>query len=223
LNGTCIGGRAHIVRSADEPGARTRATVLHVRNGAHQRLVDRAVVTTIEYQDARPPGDGARPAQRGAVRVGGGLRHLPERQAEQVREFLTHACGTLRGQHGRDARGARPGQRAGDGRRRVTEHGAGVAQAEIDVAVAVDVLDVDTQRAAHEQRVRRVPVPHPMHGHAAQPARCARLRQASGFAMRGAETVGLAGDQPAQRFTVDAGPPRVVHDASAALRRPRAP
>ena len=184
-----VGGDAHIVIHADEPGAGARAAlVVHVGKRAHQRLFDGAVITAVEHQHALPPRDRARPAQRRAIRVRGGLRHLPERQAEHLREFFADARHALRGQHRGDAHRAGLGQRARNRRRRMTEHGAGVAEAEVDVGVAVDVFDLDAARLAHEQRMRRAPVAHPVHGHAVEPVRRAELREPCGLGVRGDET-----------------------------------
>ena len=140
---------------------------------------------------------GARPAQHRAVRVGGGLRHLPERQAEQLRELLADARHALRRQHRVMPVGAGFGQRARDRGRRMAEHRAGVAEAEIDVGVAVDVFDFDAARAAHEQRMRRAPVAHPVHGHAVEPVRGAGLREPRGLGVRGREGFALARREPA--------------------------
>ena len=219
-----VGGDAHVVIHADEPGARARAAlVVHVRKGAHQRLFDGAVITAVEHQHALPPGDRARPAQCRAIRVGGGLRHLPERQAKHLREFFADARHALRRQHRGDAHRAGLGQRARDGGRRMAEHRAGVAEAEIDVGVAVDVFDFDAARLAHEQRMRRAPVAHPVHGHAVEPVRGAGLREPRGFGVRGGERFALRAPRACQRFAVDAGAPRVVHGEviCAPLRRAR--
>ena len=55
------------------------------------------------------------------------------------------------------------------GRRAVAEHRAGIAQAEIDIGVAVGIGEVDALRRLDEERKRRSPVDHPVHRDAAQP------------------------------------------------------
>ena len=53
LNGTASVVDADVVVHADQSGARTRAAlVLPVRKRAHQRLLDRAVITAVEHQHA---------------------------------------------------------------------------------------------------------------------------------------------------------------------------
>jgi hypothetical protein len=54
----------------------------------------------------------------------------------------------------------------------MAKHGARVTQAEINVAVAVGVGQVDALGLLNEQREGGSPVHHPMHGHAAQPVPC---------------------------------------------------
>ena len=74
----------------------------------HERLVDRAVIAAVEHQDLRPPGHGARHAQREAVGVGGGGRDLPERQAEALPQAVARRPARPRSAAYRSGRG-RPG------------------------------------------------------------------------------------------------------------------
>ena len=55
-----------------------------------------------------------------------------------------------------------------DGRGRMAEHCACVTEAEIDVFVTVDVFEAGAARIGDEERKRRRPVGHPVHGHAAE-------------------------------------------------------
>src|SRR5690349_316379 len=95
----------------------------------------------------------------------------------------------------------------------MTEHRAGIAEAEIDVGIAIDVLEFDAARLAHEQRVRSAPVAHPVHGHAVQPVLRADLRKPRGLHVSSGERLPLARRDPGQRFAVDAGATRVIHGA----------
>ena len=143
--------RTHYGAAVDEP---------------HEGLVHRAVVAAVEHQDLRASGDGACHAQRKAVGVGGGCGDLPVRQAEALGEQASDRDRVLGGQHVGEAAGRLPRDGLGHGGRRVAEHRAGVAQAEIRVLVAVDVAQ---QRAAcffHDERERHRPVAHPVHRHA---------------------------------------------------------
>ena len=111
---------------------------------SHERFVDRAVIATVEHQDFRPTGDGARHTQRKAIRIGRGGGDLPVWQAKALDQQATHRDGVRGRQHVRQAFAGLALDRRDDGRRRMSEHRAGVAEAEIRVFVTVDV----TQRGA---------------------------------------------------------------------------
>ena len=80
----------------------------------------------------------------------------------------------LAGQHVGQAAPGLAADGAGDRRRRMAEHRAGIAEAEIVERVAVDVGDRGALGAVDEDRERRRPVVHPVHRHAAEIA-CAPL------------------------------------------------
>jgi hypothetical protein len=179
-------------RGADvaRPRARPRARVER-----DERLVDRAVVAVAEHEHVRPAGQLAAQAQRPPVGVGRGQREAPQRHAEAPAELLADPRGVLRRQHQR--RAARLGQpalhRRHRRRRRVAGHRAGVAEREVDVAVAVDVLD---GRAARRRRVHRMaadPLRHPGHRHAAEQRAAGALEQLARARVGGGEAVALGG------------------------------
>ena len=57
----------------------------------HQRVFERAVITTVEHQNASAAGQRSRPAQHCAVRVRRGLGDLPARQPETFGQQLAGA------------------------------------------------------------------------------------------------------------------------------------
>jgi hypothetical protein len=59
----------------------------------------------------------------------------------------------------------------------VAGHGSGVAEAEVGVAVAVDVEEVRSLRLANEWREGAGPFHHPVHGHAGQQRLARALEQ----------------------------------------------
>ena len=137
-----------VVGLAEQAGAMHGAAVA----AANQGVVDRAVVATVEYQHHLATGDRTRPAQDEAVGVGGGGRYLPERQAEALRQQLACDDGILPRKHGGQAVRALLGERPGDRRRRMAEHAAGIAQAEVHVGVAVHIMETRAVGTRHEQR-----------------------------------------------------------------------
>ena len=72
------------------------------------------------------------------------------------------------GQHQRDAAPGLLFHGLDRGERGVAGHRASIAEAEIDIAMAVDVEEVCTLRFAHEGRKCSGPLHHPVHGHAAE-------------------------------------------------------
>jgi len=54
--------------------------------GAHQCVIQRAVIAAVEDERFRALGHRTRPAQHGAIGVGRGLRHLPLRQSKAFRQ-----------------------------------------------------------------------------------------------------------------------------------------
>ena len=67
------------------------------------------------------------------------------------------------------------------GEGRMAGHGAGVAQAEIDVAVAVHIVEVRALGLADEGRESAGPLDHPVHGHAAQQRFAGAFEQSLGL------------------------------------------
>ena len=117
-----------------------------------ERLVDRAVVAPVEDQDLRPLRHVPRQADGEAVGVGRRERRLPEGQAEPARELFADPDRVLGRQHERDAAPRALGDRRDRGRGRVAGHRAGVAEAEVQVAPAVDVGEAGAGRFLDEDR-----------------------------------------------------------------------
>ena len=135
----------------------------------HVCLIHRAMVAVVEDEDFLAASDGAAPLDDGAVGVRRGRRHLPAREPEAVFQQLADDRCIGRGHHGGEAVSSFALQGLHHGRRRVAEHGAGVAKAKIDVVVAIGVGYVNALRLGDEQREWRAPVHHPVHGNTLQP------------------------------------------------------
>ena len=133
---------------------------------SHVRFIDRAVVAAIEDQDLRPSRHGSGHAQREAIRIRRRRRDLPVRQAEALGQQVPHRDRVSGGQHVRQALAGLSHDRVDDRLRRMPEHGAGVAEAEVGVVVAVDVVQRRALRRFDQERKRHRPVAHPVHGHA---------------------------------------------------------
>ena len=161
-------------RRADVAGADADRAVLPQRR---ERLVDGAVVAAVEDEDLRPARDRAADPDREAVRVGRAERELPEREPEAARELLPGPGRILGRQHRGDPGGRPLGDRADDRLGRVPGHRTGVAEAEVDVLVAVDVDDARALRLGQEERVRAGPAHHPRHRDAAQQRSPGPLRE----------------------------------------------
>ena len=148
-----LGDRGQVMRLADQRRIGLRLAVLQLHIG----FIDRTVIAAVEDEDLVAAGDGATPAQDRPVGIGGRCRHLPEGQAEALFQQAADHRGIGRGQHGGEAVGTRLRQNFGDRRRAVAEHRARVAQAEIEIGIAVGIGQVDAARRGDEQRERASP------------------------------------------------------------------
>ena len=158
-------GQGGIDRGPDVALPRARPAAVERDEG----LVDGPVVAVAEDEHVRALRDRAAEPQRPAVGVGRGQREAPLRHPEAPGELLAHPGGVLGGQHqGRAALLAEAALHRGDRRRRrVPGHGRGVAQREVDVDLAVDVLDARAVRGGGVDRMSADPLGHPGHRHAA--------------------------------------------------------
>ena len=161
----------------DRPGGHRRVDgrpdVVRPRAGLaldldREALVDGAVVAPGIDQDLRPVRDRPRQAKRETVRVGCRESELPAGQAESPPELGRHPARVLGRQHqGDPARSA-----VGDGLhrrlRRVTGHCPRIPEAEIDVLVAVDILEPGALGIRRENGERTRPLGHPRHWDAAE-------------------------------------------------------
>ncbi|MGA3088801.1 MAG: hypothetical protein ABSD75_09330 [Terriglobales bacterium] len=131
-----------------------------------QGFVDRAVVAPLKDHNLGAAGNLARETNRETVGVGRGERELPVGQAETPLQFFADEDRILGGQHEGDAAfdlifdglDRREGGMSG--------HGSGVAEAEVDVTMAVDVVEVGALSLTHDRRKRPGPLYHPVHGDA---------------------------------------------------------
>ena len=105
-------------------------------------FVHGAVIAIVEDQHFGAPGDHARHAQGMTIGVGGGERELPVRKSEAALEFLANPDHIFVRQHERDAFLDLLGDGFDRGFGRVTGHCACVAEAKVNVGIAVHVGEV---------------------------------------------------------------------------------
>ena len=191
---------------ADVPGARADDAELSRR----QRLVDGAVVAPVEDQHLPATRHLAGQPQREAVRVRGAQRELPEGEPEAPRELLADPGRILGREHRRRAASSLGRHRLDDGLRRVAGHRARVAEAEVDVLVAVDVDDPRSSRLLDEHGEVPGPARHPAHRDAEQERGAGALAQLERARMAPAKRLGLVLEPRGQAIAVDRDhlPPR---------------
>ena len=161
----------------------------------HHRVFHLPVVAVVEYQHALAPGNGTRPTKHAAVGIARRHGDLPPRQAEARREQRAHFRGGRTGQHGSQTLGDLCLQGSHDGWRRVAEHGAGIAEAEVGIGMPVHVGERSPGSARHVQRFGCAPVLHPVQWHTAQPVFARLFRQRQTARMQFAETLALSAEQ----------------------------
>ncbi|MNY24103.1 hypothetical protein D3C86_1577990 [compost metagenome] len=164
---------------------------------AHHDVVHGAVVAAVEHQQHLAFGDAAGPAQHIAVGIGGGGADLPVRQAEAGGQQLAGDHRVLAGQHAGQAVARLFGDGLGDRLRRVAEHAAGVAEAEVEVLVTVHVMEARALGPADEQRAGGRPVGHPVHRHAAEQRVACALAEGHGLRILFGEALPLTGGEGA--------------------------
>ena len=133
-----------------------------------ERFVYRAVIAVMEDEDFGALGDFAGDANGETVGVGGGERELPVGQAETALEIFADPERVFGGKHEGDAFADAAGDGFGDDLGRVAGHGAGVAEAEVDVVAAVDVGEMRAAGGFYEDGEGAGPFVHPVHGDAAE-------------------------------------------------------
>ena len=184
------GGLGDVDRCPDQALPGMHATV---RVEDRERLVDRAVVALVVDHDLAAATDVAGKADREAVRIRGRQRELPGRQPEPPLELLAGPDGVLGREHVRDA-AAELALDGGDRRSgAVAGHRPGVAEAEIDVLVAVDAGEPGAGGFLDEQGERAGPADHPVHRDAVEERCLGALVQLLGARMFGDEARGLVG------------------------------
>ncbi len=139
------------------------------------------MIAVIEDQHLGPLGDHARHAQGEAVGIGGGEGKLPVGQTKAALQLLPHPDDILIGQHQRDPFADLLLDGFDRGIRTVTGHGAGIAEAEVDVGIAVHVGEVGAFGFLHKDRERARPADHPQHRHAAMQRLAGALVELVGF------------------------------------------
>src|SRR5712664_701493 len=145
------------------------------------------MVAVVEYEDFRTLGDLASDSNGKAIGVGGGEGKLPVRKAEAALEIFPDPEGVFGGKHEGDALFDAAGEGVGDDFGRVAGHGAGVAEAEVDVIAAVHVGKVRAFGGFDEHGESAGPFFHPVHGNAAEEGGLSALVESGGFWVIGEE------------------------------------
>ena len=195
--GEVVEGDASTVQSkicclAHEPGTIGHLAVCFE---THHRVLDLPVVAVVEHQHAFAPGDGTGPTKYATVGVAGRHGDLPPRQAEAGSKQRAHFRGDCTGQHGSQPLGHLRLQGSHHRWRRMTEHGAGVAEAEVDIRIPVHVGERGAGSTGHMQGFGRAPVLHPVQRHAAQPVVTGLFRQRQTARMQFAKTLTLGAEE----------------------------
>src|SRR5260370_26402829 len=100
--------------------------------------------------------------------VGGSERKLPKGKTEAALEIFADPEGVIGGEHESDAFFGAAGDGFDDDFGRVAGHGAGVAEAKVDVFAAVDGNEMRAFGGFDEDREWARPFFHPVHGDAAE-------------------------------------------------------
>ncbi len=147
------------------------------------------------------------------------------RPKRRVSSSPTHAASSV-GQHVGDPAPQLPFDGRDRGCRAVTRHRAGVAEAEVDVVMAVDAAEGCARRGLDERRERPGPLDHPGHGDAFEERTPGLLEQGGGAGMLRDEPLGLGGHQGGEVGAIDGtvggharsmdrrAPPRSGHPAT---------
>jgi hypothetical protein len=131
-------------------------------------FVHGAVIAVVEDENFGALSDFAGDADGETIGVGGGERKLPIGEAEAAREFFADPRSVFGWEHQGDSvlRLARDG--CGGWGRRMSGHGAGVAEAEVNVIMAVNILEMGAAGFGDEYGKFAGPFFHPVHGDAAE-------------------------------------------------------
>ncbi len=155
--------------------------------------------------DHGPARDVASQAQDPAVGIAGREGELPRADAEPPGQLLADPGRVVGREHVGDA----AADLGLDGRDRrggpVTGHGAGVAQAEIDVVMAVDTAEVGALGRRDVRRERSGPLDHPGHGHALEERPTSTRVKRRGTWMLLGEAGHLARHQTAEAVAIETG------------------
>src|SRR5262249_27709336 len=137
--------------------------------------------------------------------VGAGRGHCtrPAGSSAATLQLAADPDGILGGQHEGDAT-AEP---VDDGLDRLlwgmAGHGSGIAKAEIDVLMAVDVAEAGARPLGDENREVSRPADHPVHGDAVEQAGLGLLEQRPRARVLGIEALAFAGETGGQTIPVD--------------------
>ena len=152
----------------------TTATDGAIPHSNNQRLIDRAVIAPVMHQHFGFASDSPSKAQQETIGVGGTNRKLPFRQTESTRQLIGHPSGIWCWQHCSAATGELSRNGGIDLTVGMTSHCPGIAEAQVDIFVAVDIGKARTTGCIKHHRKRPRPAAHPRHRHPCQ--QCGRRR-----------------------------------------------
>ena len=159
----------HVERNRRSDAALARVDLSVVEPG--QRFVVSAVVAAVEHEDLSPARDCARDPCCKAIRIRGGQRERPARQPGAALELGRDRHAVLGWQHVGEAAIDGVAHRGNEHARGMPEHCPGIAEAEIDVLVTVNVGNLRAFCAFDKHRERAFPFDEPWHLHAGQEVR----------------------------------------------------
>ena len=140
-----------------------------IRGQGRDRLVDRAVIAEVVDGDLWPTGHHPGQPDGKAVRIGCAERELPVFKSEPTLELLTAPDRVLGRQHVGDPPAVELAfDRRDGGWGAMAGHRTSVAQAEVDVLMAIDVTEMGPRGALDEDREPARPLDHPVHRHAGE-------------------------------------------------------
>jgi hypothetical protein len=151
------------------------------------------VVTPVEDEDPPASRQLAREPDREAVRIRCRERELPARKAKAARQLARDPERVLARQHQGDPAPSllRDGSHGRLGR--VARHRSRVAEAEVDVVVAVDIAEARALRLGGEDREAARPADHPRHRDAGEEGARSLLGEGAGSRVLRFEALDLSG------------------------------
>ena len=158
-------GYRRVHRGSDIAGAGTGRPV---RSEMDEGFIHGPVIAPVVNKNLGTAGDLAAETNRKPIGIRRRERELPVRKIETFLQFLGDEDCIFSRKHQGDAMSHLLFGRFHCGGRRMAGHRAGIAEAEVGVAVTIDIEEVGSLRLADKGRESSRPLHHPVHGHARQ-------------------------------------------------------